>query len=167
MRSAIYYLCKNPRVYQKLQAEIDQFHREGKLSPVVTYEEASAMPYVVATVKEAMRIFPSIALTFPRHVPEGGREICGRYFPAGVRIFSVWLLSFCLAISFLPGRQVKRMWLIRTVIQSRVGVNPFVLHFDKSVFGEDAEEFNPDRWFRPEAKEMNSCMFQVGISRCL
>lgn len=59
------------------------------------------------------------------------------------------------------------MWLIRTVIQSRVGVNPFVLHFDKSVFGEDAEEFNPDRWVRPEAKEMNSCMFQVGISRSL
>ncbi|KAL2013538.1 hypothetical protein VTN00DRAFT_1063 [Thermoascus crustaceus] len=128
MRCAIYYLCKNPRAYRKVQAEIDQFHREGKLSPMVTYEEANAMPYVIATIKDAMRIFPSIALTFPRHVPEGGREICGRYFPAGCR----------------------------------VGVNPFVLHFDKTVFGEDAEVFNPDRWFRPEAKEMNSFMFQFG-----
>lgn len=106
IRSAIYYLCKNPWVYQKVQAEIDQFHCEGKLSPMVTYEEANAMPYAIATIKEAMRIFPSIALTFPRHVPESGREICGRYFPAGVSITSVNLLPFSLL--FFSGMNIKR-----------------------------------------------------------
>jgi len=27
-----------------------------------------------------------------------------------------------------------------------VGINPAVIHHDKSVFGEDAAEFNPERW---------------------
>ncbi|KAA8907976.1 cytochrome P450 [Sphaerosporella brunnea] len=44
----------------------------------------------------------------------------------------------------------------------RVGVNPYVLHYQTSIFGEDAEDFNPDRWFRPDAANMDSYMFQFG-----
>ncbi len=27
-----------------------------------------------------------------------------------------------------------------------VGINPAVIHRDRSIFGEDAEDFNPERW---------------------
>ncbi|GME65169.1 Pisatin demethylase [Neofusicoccum parvum] len=128
IRSALYHLCKDPRVYARLEEEIDRFDVEGRLGHVVTYAEASRMPYLSAVCKEAMRVFPSIALSFPRHVPDGGREICGYYIPAGYR----------------------------------VGVNPAAFHFVKSIFGEDADDFNPERWFRSEAKEMERHMFQFG-----
>jgi hypothetical protein len=44
----------------------------------------------------------------------------------------------------------------------RVGVNPYVLHYQTSIFGDDAEDFNPDRWFRPDAAVMDRYMFQFG-----
>lgn len=37
-----------------------------------------------------------------------------------------------------------------------VGTNPYVIHRNKQIFGEDADEFNPERWFRPGNKEMDS-----------
>lgn len=44
---------------------------------------------------------------------------------------------------------------------SIVGVNAAVIHFNKDIFGEDADIYNPDRWFRPEAVNMERYMFQV------
>lgn len=41
-------------------------------------------------------------------------------------------------------------------------MNPATFHFVKPIFGEDADDFNPDRWFRSEAKEMDRHMFQFG-----
>ena len=37
-----------------------------------------------------------------------------------------------------------------------------MLRYNTSIFGEDAEEFNPDRWLRPEAAVMERYMFQFG-----
>lgn len=37
-----------------------------------------------------------------------------------------------------------------------VGVNPWVVHRDKSVFGEDAESFRPDRWLNTDTSEMGT-----------
>lgn len=44
---------------------------------------------------------------------------------------------------------------------TRVGVNAAVLHRDRAVFGHDADEFVPERWFRPDANMMDRYMFQV------
>lgn len=84
MRSTIYHLCRSPRIYNKLLAELDAFHAAGKLSPFITYAEAIKLPYTMATIKEAMRVYPSIPMTFPRHVPKGGAVISGKFFPEGV-----------------------------------------------------------------------------------
>lgn len=44
-----------------------------------------------------------------------------------------------------------------------IAVNGWVLHRDKDVFGQDAEEFRPERWLEDEerAKRMERYMFQV------
>jgi cytochrome P450 len=144
MRSAIYYLCRNPGVYAKLLEEIDSFHQAGDLSEYITYAEAMRMPYTIGTIKEAMRVCPSAALTYPRHVPKGGATISGHFFTEGVN-----------SSSFLHGTETN-------IFQSRVGVNPYVLHFNTEIFGHDAEDFNPGRWLRPNAKMMDSYMFQFG-----
>ncbi|KAJ8610133.1 hypothetical protein MRB53_038740 [Persea americana] len=38
---------------------------------------------------------------------------------------------------------------------SVVGINPHVIHQDKSIFGEDADKFNPDRWLGDKEKTSN------------
>lgn len=42
-----------------------------------------------------------------------------------------------------------------------VAVNGWVLHRDKTVFGQDADEYRPERWLEPNAKEMHRHMYQV------
>lgn len=43
-----------------------------------------------------------------------------------------------------------------------VAVNGWVLHRDRAVFGDDADEFRPERWFERDAKLMSSHMYQFG-----
>ncbi len=35
-----------------------------------------------------------------------------------------------------------------------VGINPAVIHHDKSIFGEDAYDFNPERWLGPDQEHI-------------
>jgi len=46
----------------------------------------------------------------------------------------------------------------------QVGCNAWVIHKDKSVFGEDAEQFNPERWLQSEErnKEMDKYLLTFG-----
>ncbi|OQV05442.1 hypothetical protein CLAIMM_10183 [Cladophialophora immunda] len=128
MRSILYHLMKSPDTYDKLMDEIDMADKEGKLSDPVRYSEAMQLPYFKACCKEGMRMHPSVGMSMPRHVPDSGKTIAGRYFAPG----------------------------------SRVGVNAAVLHFDQSIFGKDAEQWNPDRWFQPGAEQMDRYMLQFG-----
>jgi cytochrome P450 len=122
---------RNPSAYTKLNADIEKATDTGQLSPIISYREAFELPYLDACCKEAMRLFPSVALTLPRHVPKGGCVIAGQWVPEGTRI----------------------------------GVNAAVVHRDISIFGDDADEFVPERWFRDDAANMQRYMFQVSILR--
>ena len=42
-----------------------------------------------------------------------------------------------------------------------VGVNAWVIHRDREVFGEDADVFRPERWLEGDSKEMARNMYQV------
>ena len=44
-----------------------------------------------------------------------------------------------------------------------VGMNPWVVHRNKDVFGPDAESFNPERWLQPDTEILS--VFQERISR--
>lgn len=50
-----------------------------------------------------------------------------------------------------------------------VGMNPAVVHFDTSVFGEDADQFRPTRWLEPNALNMDKHMlaFGAGTRGCI
>ncbi|OAQ60423.1 cytochrome P450 oxidoreductase [Pochonia chlamydosporia 170] len=45
---------------------------------------------------------------------------------------------------------------------SRVGMSATVIHFDQNIFGQDAKIFNPDRWFRTGAENMDRFMMHFG-----
>ena len=55
LRAVFYYLCRSPRAYMKLLAEIDEADGKGQLSDPVTFAEAQKLAYFQAVVKEALR----------------------------------------------------------------------------------------------------------------
>lgn len=83
LRAVFYYLMKNPQAYKDLRAKLDEATATGKLSTPPRYAEAINIPLLQATIKEAMRLHPSVGLTMPREVGPNGLELCGTYIPAG------------------------------------------------------------------------------------
>jgi cytochrome P450 len=46
LRAILYYIIKTPKTYKRLQAEIDEADRAGKLSKFVTYGECLDLEYL-------------------------------------------------------------------------------------------------------------------------
>ncbi|PVH72677.1 cytochrome P450 [Cadophora sp. DSE1049] len=84
--SILYNLMQNPDAYRRLAAEIDEAVEKGTISIPISYADAVKLPYLKACINEGMRLHPSVALTMPREVSEGGATISGVYFPEGYRI---------------------------------------------------------------------------------
>ncbi|KAK3673769.1 hypothetical protein LTR78_006322 [Recurvomyces mirabilis] len=135
LRAVFYYLLKSPQSLQKLVGELTKAQETGKLSsPLPTWTEVQALPYLNAVIKEALRLNPALALPMERIVPASGLQI-GDVFLA-------------------PG----------TV----VGINPWVLQRDPRVFGQDAEEWRPDRWLgddKEEVKYMDQHVLSFGAGK--
>lgn len=130
MRATLYYLMKNPAIYQQVQQEIDLAAQLGAITAPVQYAAAIKLPLLCASIKEAMRLHPSVGLTMPRIIPDGGMVVDSRYLPAGYR----------------------------------VGMNAAVVHYDRSVFGDDASEFRPQRWLdaNRDVGLMERCLLTFG-----
>jgi cytochrome P450 len=110
-----YYLCKSPESYKHLQDEIDRMDRAGELSPIVTFAEATRMPYLQACMKEAMRLHPAVGQLLERVVPAEGFEITpGVFLPPGTIVgINPWLPSRDQSVygedaeAFRPGRWIE------------------------------------------------------------
>ncbi|OQV06977.1 hypothetical protein CLAIMM_11473 [Cladophialophora immunda] len=86
MRACFYYLLKNPAAYAELQKELDEAAETGQISKPVKFSEASRLPLLCATIKEALRMHPAVGLQLPRVSPAGGLVVAGRFIPAGYRV---------------------------------------------------------------------------------
>ena len=84
--SILYHLMQNQNAYRRLTAEIDEAVKNGTVSIPISYADSLKLPYLKACINEGMRLHPSIALTMPREVAEGGAAISGIFFPEGYRI---------------------------------------------------------------------------------
>ena len=86
IRAVMLNVVTNSGVYKKLQAEIDEGIKGGKISSPVTDVEARKMPYLQAVIKEGLRIMPPASGAMFKQVPPGGDIIDGRYLPGGTQI---------------------------------------------------------------------------------
>jgi cytochrome P450 len=95
IRAIIYNLCRYPTSMSRLITEIDVASTSGKLSTPITYKEATThLPYLDATVKESMRLHPSIGMLFERHVPAEGLQVHDHHIPAGTIVgINPWVTS--------------------------------------------------------------------------
>ncbi|KAL6706195.1 hypothetical protein ACN47E_005930 [Coniothyrium glycines] len=137
-RTTFYHLMKNPEKLAKAQAEIDAAFAAGSLSSPIKYSETTTkLPYICASIKEAMRMHPSVGLSMQRHAPDEGIELSGKFIPK----------------------------------HYRVGLNPAVIHYDKDIYGQDADEFKPERWLVSEEKwkamDRHLLIFGAGTRTCI
>ena len=146
-RSIIYYLLKNPKYKRKLVDEIDTQKREGKLSTPITLEQTKHMPYLQACMYEALRCHPAVGMSLPRVTPPGGIEVDNRFIPEGV------------CMDNIPATTEL------TPAQTVIGVNPWVVHQNTQVFGEDVEAFRPDRWLTDDTGDMGITLLKVTATK--
>lgn len=82
LSGAIFFLTTNPPTLARLTSEVrGAFERPSD----ITFQAAAALPYLQACIRETMRLYPPVAVGVPRVIPAGGREIMGRWLPAGTR----------------------------------------------------------------------------------
>lgn len=109
-----------------------------KQGPVVSYREASKLPYLSAVIREAMRLHPSVGMILPRGVPLTGATLVDEkgkkhFMSAGVEI----------------------------------GFNPWIMQRDPDIFP-DPEAFKPERWIDADADNlarMNRAWIAFGAGR--
>jgi cytochrome P450 len=136
LSSIFYFLVKNPRVYAKLMAEINEAVENGTIEDkdgdgIVTWTESQKLPYLDAVIQESFRLHPAPGLLLERVVPAKGIDILGHFIPGG----------------------------------TIVGCNAWVLHRRPEIFGADVDHFCPERWTdaSPDRlREMKATMFQFG-----
>lgn len=133
LTASLYNVLKHPSVHRKLLVEITS----SSLSSPVKFQEALAMPYLNAVIRESLRLYPAFICPWPRIVADngtGGYEIIpGVFVPAG----------------------------------TTVGVPAYVSNRNVDAFGPDAEEFRPERWLPLDgerAKDMDNMMFTFGFA---
>ncbi|ORY02937.1 cytochrome P450 monooxygenase-like protein [Clohesyomyces aquaticus] len=124
IRIIMLYLMSHRRIYNKLQAGIDEAVKAG-LAPaapgIISDAEAQRLPYLAAVVREAMRVHPPVVNIFSRIVPKGGDTVT----VDGKEVF-------------LPG-------------DTMIGYSAWSMHrHNKGLYGEDAHVFRPERWFIDE-----------------
>jgi cytochrome P450 len=106
------------------------------------------MPYLQAVVREGLRIHPPLSNVVPKKVPKGGDSI---------------VLDG--KTHFLPEG-------------TNIGYNVWGVHREKTIFGEDAEVFRPERWLIEEKdasdikrlasmRRTNEMIFGYGKYQCL
>ena len=147
-RSVIYHLLKNPECKRKLVEEIDVQMTEVGLNELITLDQTKHMPYLQACLYEGLRLHPAVGMSLPRVTPPGGIEIDGHFIPEGVSL-----------LVYNP----RGTLLIMT--QTIIGTNPWVVHRNTEIFGDDVESFRPERWLKTDSRaNMGAAFFYFVLS---
>ncbi|CAG8699324.1 9901_t:CDS:2, partial [Cetraspora pellucida] len=102
--SVIYYICRNPRVKQKLFDEIDSvFPNDSSGTLCITAENLTKLKYCEAIIKEACRIAPIAPVI--RRVASAECEVAGYTWPAKT-IFYINLASLHMDEKYWPNPTV-------------------------------------------------------------
>lgn len=112
LTAVLYHLLKNPACLAKLKRELDA----AALPRPVRYQDAAALPYLDACVKEALRVHPGVGLLLERVVPREGLALPagGVFLPPGTVVgMNAWVVNNDKGVfgadaeSFRPERWVR------------------------------------------------------------
>ncbi|KAK3955348.1 cytochrome P450 [Pseudoneurospora amorphoporcata] len=156
LRLIIYHLFSSPSILSRLRSELSQ--KGFNLSDPSSYEyrDLEHLPYLTAILMEGLRLSPAAASRLQRVAPD--RELV---YPQPA-----------LGDGQNGGKgMVTKEWTIPR--GTPVGMTQILMHWDESVYGKDAKEFNPERWMDEEFKrrvaggERMWAPFSRGSRNCL
>ena len=135
-------LARHEQVLDKLRREIEQISGLGMSASPPTREQLRRMPYLGLVLKEVLRLYPS--------VPVNSRE--------------------AVKLTTLPvggGPDGKSPVLVRP--GEGVGYSVYAMHRRKDIYGEDADQFRPERWEGDALKDVGWAYlpFNGGPRLCL
>ncbi|KAJ5747974.1 uncharacterized protein N7511_009670 [Penicillium nucicola] len=120
-----YLLLKNPRVLAKLQDEIrSAFTSEAE----ITLESCNKLEYCLATLTEAMRVYPPVSVGLPRIVDAQGDMIAGNWVPGGTIVSIPHLAASHSPINYTDPEQFmpeRHLGDIRYESDSKLAMQPF------------------------------------------
>ena len=134
----IYYLIASPRILRKLKAELKSAIPDPDTS--IPIEVLENLPYLVAVVKEALRLGDGVATRLQRVSPEKPMRFVDRYSSG------------------------NKEYLIPP--QTPIGMTSFHIHHDESIFPH-AESFIPERWIENPGLSRFLVSFSKGSRSCL
>lgn len=146
IRSIMLHIITNPRVYKKLQKEIDAAVESGQAPSsleIISMAQASNISYLQAVIRECLRVWPPVVDIFPRDIPPGGET---------------WIVEG--REVYLPGG-------------TNIGYSAVSMHHSKSLYGDDAGSFRPERWLENDPDKLaamirtNEMIFGHGKFQCL
>lgn len=146
IRIIMLYIITHPRVYKKLQSEIDAAAKSGAApeSGVISDAKARRLPYLSAVVREGMRVHPPVVNLFSRVTPAAGDVV-----------------TISDKEYHIPGGTL-------------VGYSAWSMHRNNtSLYGSDAKVFRPERWLIDDADllakmtKTNDMVFGYGRWVCL
>lgn len=71
LRGIFLYLLSHPRIYAKLQGEVDKAAANGDFASVIPDTEVRKRLYRQAVIKDGIRIHPPVTDAVPKRVPDG------------------------------------------------------------------------------------------------
>ncbi|KAJ5620039.1 hypothetical protein N7510_004023 [Penicillium lagena] len=147
IRGTLLHIMTNPRVYFRLQREVDDAVRRGHAPSagegLISAAQARQLPYLQAVIREALRVWPPVANIFSRDVPAGGDTV----IVDGESVF-------------LPGGVC-------------IGYSANAMHQSEKIYGKDAKAFRPERWLESDPAKLavmvrtNDLIFGHGKFQCL
>ncbi|KAF1359823.1 cytochrome P450 [Lizonia empirigonia] len=111
-----YFVCTHPNVYKRL---IEEVRGQFKKAEDIVWDnvQPSELPYLEATIHEAMRLIPPPSASQQRIVPPGGAVICGEHIPEGYAVAVPPVAINRLDINFAnPTEFCPQRWLPHTDI---------------------------------------------------
>lgn len=130
--SILRFLLIHPSALERARAEVDSADVAGQFSAPIKFEETRKhLPFLVACIKEGLRLNPPAPNVLPRVIPKGGKLIDGHFVPGG-----------CEAMS-----------------------HAYTMQRDMEFYGQDAEQFVPDRWLVSDKRafELEAAQFTFGM----